>query len=111
MSYVIVFRSRLRPGIDFEYEARAEQIHALAVTMPGFIAVKTFVAEDGERVTISEFDTAEHLAAWREHPEHLKAQQEGRDRFYTTYAIQICRVERAAEFDAAIGRRTPRSPA
>ena len=101
MSYVIVFRSRLRDGIRAEYDQRAEYIYGLAETMPGFMTAKDFAADDGERVAIIEFDTREHLEAWRDHPEHREAQQHGRDRFYTSYSIQICAVERAATFDAA----------
>jgi heme-degrading monooxygenase HmoA len=28
--------------------------------------------------------------AWRDHPEHLDAQRLGRQRFYDTFAIQVC---------------------
>ena len=101
VAYVIVFRSRLRPGIEAEYGARAEVIYGLAAQMPGLVSATDFTAEDGERVAIIEFDSAEHLAAWRDHPEHLKAQAEGRAKFYASYSIQICRVERGAAFDAA----------
>jgi hypothetical protein len=62
VSYVTVFRSRLRPGVEADYGVRGEQIYNLAIQMPGFIAIKDFVAEDGERVAIVEFDTAEHRA-------------------------------------------------
>jgi heme-degrading monooxygenase HmoA len=105
VSYVIVFRSRLRPGVEAAYGTRAEEIYDLAVQMPGLLSSKDFVAEDGERLTIVEFDTAEHLAAWRDHVEHRKAQAEGRERYYTTYQIQICKVERGSTFDTATGRR------
>lgn len=66
--------------------------------MPGLISANDYVGDDGERVSVIEFDTAEHLAAWREHPEHVKAQQEGRDRWYASYAIQIAKVERTSRW-------------
>jgi heme-degrading monooxygenase HmoA len=100
MSFVIVFRSRLRPGIQAEYDVRGEEIYNLAVQMPGMMSIKDFTAEDGERCAIVEFDTAEHLAAWRHHPEHQRAQQQGRDSFYSTYSIQVCEVVRTSKFDA-----------
>ncbi len=68
--------------------------------MPGLLGAKDFVADDGERVAIIEFDTREHLEAWRDHPQHLDAQRQGRERFYASYSIQICAVERGATFDA-----------
>jgi heme-degrading monooxygenase HmoA len=104
MSYVIVFRSRLRADAHPEYDRRGAEIYALGTQMPGFIAIKDFVADDGERVAIVEFDTREHLEAWRDHTEHRAAQQQGRDQFYSEYSIQVCKVERSASFDGA--RRT-----
>ena len=69
-------------------------MYALASEMPGFISYKDFAAEDGEFVTVVEFDTAARLAAWRNHPEHVAAQQAGRERYFSWYQIQVCRVER-----------------
>ncbi len=99
-SYLIVFRSRLRPGVEAEYARRAEAIYEIAATMPGMLRARDYVGEDGERISVVEFDTAENLARWREHPEHVRAQQEGRERFYATYEIQICRIDRASRFTA-----------
>ena len=103
MSYVIVFRSRLRPGVEAEYGRRGEEIYALAAQMPGLISARDYAAEDGERVAIVEFDTEEHLLAWRDHAEHRRVQAQGRESFYASYSIQICRVERASTFDQATG--------
>jgi len=91
---VIVFRTRLRPGVEQEISQMGARMYALGSAMPGFISYKDFAAEDGEFVTIIEFDTAEHLAAWRNHPEHMDAQKAGRESFFSWYQIQVCRVER-----------------
>ena len=50
--------------------------------------------EDGERVTIVEFESAEAQRAWSLHPEHVEAKKKGRASFYTEYRVQICTVER-----------------
>jgi len=102
-SYVIVFRSQLRPGVEEAYGRRVEEIYALAQQMPGLIAAKDFTAEDGERVAIVEFDTEEHLLAWRDLAEHRRAQGQGRETFYSAYSVQICKVERSSAFDLAAG--------
>lgn len=95
---VTVFRNRLDPdGVD-EYGPRAEEIEALARTMPGFVDAKTFSATDGERVTIATFADAESQRAWRDHAEHRVAQQQGRTTFYEHYTIQVCETVRAGEF-------------
>jgi heme-degrading monooxygenase HmoA len=95
---VTIFRSRLRAGAGDEYLAVADRMDELAVTMPGYISHKGFVAEDGERVTIVEFESVEALAAWRTHAEHLAAQRAGRDRFYEEFRVQTCEVLRQSNF-------------
>lgn len=95
---VTVFRSRLRPGIRDDYVSLAERMSALARTMPGYISHKGFSAEDGERVTVVEFESEAAMRAWRMHPEHRAAQQKGRDRFYEEYTVQVCEVLREARF-------------
>lgn len=91
---VTVFRSRLRGEHQEEYARVAAEMKALAQAMPGFVSIKTFVAEDGERVSIVEFASEETHAAWREHPAHREAQRMGREKFYSAFRIQVCRVER-----------------
>jgi heme-degrading monooxygenase HmoA len=100
---ITLFRSRLRPEHQKEYGEWAERIHALAVKMPGFISIKTFQAEDGERISIVEFESEETMHAWREHPEHRRAQEMGRKVFYSEYRIQVCQPIRDYSFPKKTG--------
>ena len=59
---VTVFRSRLRPGVRDEYVALVDRMAAIAATMPGYVSHKGFFADDGERVTIVEFEHEEACA-------------------------------------------------
>ena len=54
---VTVFRSRLLPGVRDEYVALVDRMVELAAAMPGYISHKGFFADDGERVTIVEFES------------------------------------------------------
>ena len=88
---VIVFRARIKPDVDQKALAQVGQrMYELASSMPGYISYKDFAAEDGENVSVIEFESLETLAAWREHPEHKKAQQRGREEFFAEYHIQVC---------------------
>lgn len=103
---VTVFRSRLRPEARAEYTVWADRMHELAATMPGFVSQKTFVAEDGERVTIAEFESEEAQRAWKSAPAHVEAQRRGREDFYLEYRIQVCEVQRSYDFsrdDGSLG--------
>jgi heme-degrading monooxygenase HmoA len=95
---VTVFRSRLRPGLRDEYVALVDRMSALAAGMPGYISHKGFFADDGERVTVVEFESEEAMRAWRMHPEHVAAQREGRQHYYAEYSLQVCAVLRATSF-------------
>jgi heme-degrading monooxygenase HmoA len=97
---VTVFRSRLKPENQQEYYEWAARIAALAKTMPGYISHKGFVADDGERVTIVEFESEETQRAWATNLTHVDAKKKGRADFYTEYKLQICEVKRETSFTA-----------
>src|SRR5262245_5503053 len=97
---VTVFRSRLRPGMREEYVALVERMAALARTMPGYISHKGFFADDGERVTIVEFEHEEGMRAWRSNPEHRAAQKLAREKYYVEYSVQVCTLDRESKFKA-----------
>jgi heme-degrading monooxygenase HmoA len=99
---VTVFRSRLKPGVRDEYVAMVERMNEIARTMPGYISHKGFFAEDGERVTIVEFEHEEGMRAWRMNPEHRAAQRMAREKYYTEYHIQVCMLDRETRFKAAV---------
>ena len=95
---VVVFRNRVREGMMQEFGAHAEKIYEMALKMPGLVSSTDFLAEDGERLTIIEFRSAEELEAWRVHTEHRAAQNEGRERYFDEYSLQVCDLVRESRF-------------
>ncbi len=95
---ITVFRSRVKPEARDEYARWAARMSEIARTMPGYISHKGFVADDGERVTIVEFESEEAQRAWSAHPEHVGAKQKGRKDFYLEYRVQVCGVQRDSRF-------------
>jgi heme-degrading monooxygenase HmoA len=95
---VTVFRSRLRPGVREDYAALVVRMKEIAQTIPGFVSHKAFFADDGERVTIVEFEDEAGMTAWRTHPEHLAAQRAARETFYVDYSVQVCDLRRESKF-------------
>jgi heme-degrading monooxygenase HmoA len=96
---VTVFRSRLMPGVRDDYMTLVDRMIELAATMPGYISHKGFFAEDGERVSIVEFESEEAQRAWRMHPEHRVAQRKAREIYYSAYSVQVCEVKRESKFE------------
>ena len=95
---VTVFRSRLMPGLQDEYVALVDRMQQIARTIPGYISHKGFFADDGERVTIVEFEHEEGQKAWRTHPEHVEAQRQGRLKYFAEYDIKVCELKYDASF-------------
>lgn len=91
---VVVFRNRLREGVEQEFQEHASAIYELALNMPGLLSSKDFVAEDGERLSIIEFRSAEELEAWRTQADHQMAKQRGRQHYFSEYSLQVCEVIR-----------------
>ncbi len=95
---VTIFRSHLRPEAAETYAEMAAEMSALAATMPGYIAHKSFTAPDGERVTIVEFESPATHRAWAAHHGHREAQRMGREIFYADFSVQVCEVLRTSSF-------------
>ena len=95
---LVVFRSRLKPGVEQEIDALGARMYELASRMPGYVSYREYQAADGEGVAVVEFESMATLKAWREHPEHRAAQAAGRERFFSSYRIQVCAVERDYSF-------------
>ena len=70
----------------------------LALTVPGYVSHKGYVAQDGEKVTIVEFETEEGMRTWATFPEHVEAKKKGRQTFFTEYQVQVCAVQRQSTF-------------
>ena len=77
---VTVFRSRRRPAAESAYQRMALEMEAAARAMPGFVDFKTFVAEDGEQVSVVTFGSPAAHRAWRDDPRHRRRPAAGSGR-------------------------------
>ena len=100
---VVLFRSKLVDAPD-GYAEMAQEMLDTAKTMPGFVDVKAFKADDGERLTVVWWENEETLAAWRTHARHMVAQRLGRERWYQYYSVEVAEVRRATSFNRAADR-------
>ncbi|MCI0355975.1 MAG: antibiotic biosynthesis monooxygenase [Acidobacteria bacterium] len=96
---VILFFSLLTGQAGEDYYRMDEELSQLVKDAPGFVGVKSFQAEDGERLTVVWWKDAETLRQWRELPRHRVAQNSGRERWYQYYRMEVARIERRSSFD------------
>ena len=98
--YLTVFRNRKRADMDLAaYQADNARMEELARNQPGFISIKGFVADDGEVVAISEWESEEAARAWGSHPEHAQVQARGRSNYYDAYTLYSCSDVRVRSYE------------
>ena len=98
--FIVVFRNRKRADIDAAaYSADADRMEALARAQPGFVSFKSYAADDGEVIALSEWDSAEAARAWGDEPEHAAVQARGRGEYYRDYTLYTCDNPRTHAFD------------
>src|SRR5436190_15510467 len=109
---VILFRSKLSASAADGYPEMAEEMETLARQMPGFVDIKAFKADDGERLTIVWWKDEETLQGWREQVRHRMAQRLGREKWYESYKIEVAQVVRQNAFErpATDAARAPAAP-
>jgi heme-degrading monooxygenase HmoA len=98
--FLVVFRNRKRAAIDAAaYAADAAAMEALAAAQPGFVSFKSYLAEDGEVVALSEWTDEAAALAWRRQAEHAAVQGRGRTEYYQDYTLFTCAEPRVHRYE------------
>ena len=98
--FLVVFRNRKRADIDgAAYDAESERMEALAREQPGYRSFKSYGADDGEFVALSEWDDEASARGWGRVAEHAVAQANGRERYYASYTLFACPDPRIRRFE------------
>jgi heme-degrading monooxygenase HmoA len=90
--FIVVFRAKVR-HLDAEYSEVARRMRELALGQYGCLEFQS-VSEGDEEVSLSFWPDEESIQAWKEHPEHLLAQKEGRERWYQSYSVHVAQIAR-----------------
>ena len=91
--YSVIFVAN--PSDDLrDYPETVGRMVELAAGMPGFLGIEYAHEADGGEIVVSYWRDEASIAGWKQHAEHLAAQQRGRDQWYSSFVIRIARVER-----------------
>ena len=102
--FLVVFRNRKRADIDARaYAADSDLMETMAREQPGFISFKSYSADDGEVIALSEWEDENAALAWRRVAEHSAAQSRGRSEFYEDYTLFACKHPRIHRFSLKEG--------
>ena len=98
--FLVVFRNRKHPSMDADaYGGDAARMEGLARAQPGFVSFKSYTADDGEVIALSEWASAESARAWRRNPDHAVIQAKGRVEYYQDYTLFTCDDPRTHRFE------------
>jgi len=96
---IILFRSKLTDQAGEDYRAMDDELSALVRQNPGFVDVKSYTAEDGERLTVVWWRDEQSLADWRNLVRHREAQNTGRQKWYQYYKMDVETITRSKNFE------------
>lgn len=93
--YAVIFSALQTDDVE-GYGEMAQAMVVLAMQQPGFLGVEH--ARDGLGITISYWADEAAIASWKANTDHQLAQRYGREKWYSTFAIRVAKVERAYGF-------------
>lgn len=70
----------------------------LAQSFNGFIRAESARDADGLGITVSYWKSLKDIKNWKANTEHLSAQELGRLKWYESFTVRICRVEKEYGF-------------
>ncbi len=89
--YAVIFTS-VRNDNDAGYGEAAQRMLELASEQPGFLGFETAYQDIG--ISVSYWSTLDAIGAWKANAEHRLAQRRGKEEWYASYRVRVCRVER-----------------
>jgi heme-degrading monooxygenase HmoA len=88
--YAVIFKAEINE-LDQSYSETASRMQELAISKYSCTEF-TSVTEGGQEISVSYWNSLEDIKAWKQDPEHLSAQQAGRDIWYKSYRVQVVEI-------------------
>jgi len=76
----------------------AETMETLAKKQAGFLGVESARQEVG--ITVSYWKSLEAIQNWKANLDHIVVQKLGKEKWYASYKVRICKVEREYSFES-----------
>lgn len=94
--YAVIFTSILGSN-DPKYYLVSEELVQLASEQPGFLGMESAKNEVG--ITVSYWKDLESIKNWKNHITHAAARKKGREKWYLSFKVRICKVEKEYGFE------------
>jgi heme-degrading monooxygenase HmoA len=93
--FAVIFTSRMSDSTE-GYSEMSEKMVELAKKQEGFLGIDSARSDIG--ITVSYWESLESIKNWKMNAEHTIARNLGREQWYKSYDLKICKVVRAYNF-------------
>ncbi len=92
--YTVIFPNQRTADHDADYAMMAAEMVALAKQQPGYLGIHSVRGDDGFGITCSYWESEDAILAWKQNVDHLVAQRNGIEHWYSYYEVLVAKVER-----------------
>ena len=90
--YAVIFRAEINE-LDQTYAETAARLRDMAASKYGCVEFIS-TTEGNQEIAISYWNDEAQIRAWKQDPEHQKAQRLGRSKWYKSYQVQVVEIMR-----------------
>lgn len=90
--FAVIFKADVRQ-LDADYDMTAQAMRHLAMDEHGCLEF-TSLSEGNREIAISYWPDLESIKRWKSDPNHQRAQQLGRERWYENYKVEVVEILR-----------------
>lgn len=92
MKYVVIFKAKIK-ALDKQYSQTAQLLREKALSQFNCQKFEAISEQDFE-IALSYWDSLADIQAWHQDAEHQMAQQLGKEQWYQSFSVEICKIER-----------------
>jgi len=93
--YAVIFSTTMH-SLDDDYLRVAGEMEELAKKLPGYLGIESARTEVG--ITVSYWRDLESIRNWKNNADHQMARKRGKEQWYASYKLRICKVEKDYHF-------------
>jgi len=93
--YAVVFTS-IKTESNSGYTEMAHLMESIVINQPGYLGHES--ARSALGITVSYWESLEAIDGWRNQVSHRIAQEKGKEKWYASYRIRVCLVEKEYGF-------------
>jgi heme-degrading monooxygenase HmoA len=93
-TYAVIFTSQRSDKDTAGYKKMAAAMEEAAKKQAGFLHMESVRGPEGFGITISYWHSLDAIKEWKQHTQHQSAQKAGKEKWYSDYKVEICKIEK-----------------